>query len=111
VLLGPFFPGHLEELPARRWISDIHFIVLDCPDGLRRARISARPAWRSRDIDEQTEFGRWLRLNIADRIDTSSGTPEDTAAAIAAWIDRHLTASSQPPEQTGPSSVDMRPQH
>jgi adenylate kinase family enzyme len=90
VLLGPFIPGHLQELPARRWVSDIHVIALDCPDELRRTRINARPPWRSRDIEEQVEFGRWLRRTIADRIDTSDGTPEDTAAAIAAWIDRNL---------------------
>jgi hypothetical protein len=93
VLLGPFIPGHLQELPARRWIGDIHCLVLDCPDDLRRTRISARPAWRNRDTEEQAEFGRWLRCNIADRIDTGSGTPEHTAAAITAWIDRHLTSS------------------
>jgi hypothetical protein len=91
VLLGPFIPGHLQELPARRWISDIHFIALDCPDELRRTRIDARPPWRSRDIEEQVEFGQWIRRNIADRIDTSGGNPEETAAAIAAWIDGHLT--------------------
>jgi hypothetical protein len=38
----------------------------------------------------QLEFGRWLRRNIPDRVDTSTGTPNDAAAAIAAWIDRHL---------------------
>jgi hypothetical protein len=90
VLLGPFIPGHLGELPARRWIGDIHFIVLECPDELRRARISARPPWRSRDIDEQVGFGQWLRRNIADRVDTSSGTPEEAAAAVVAWIELHL---------------------
>lgn len=93
VLLGPFIPGHLQQLPARRWIADIRFIALDCPDELRRGRISARPPWRRRDIEEQVVFGQWLRRNIAERVDTSSGTPEDTAAAIAAWIDRHLTGS------------------
>jgi hypothetical protein len=53
--------------------------------------MQARPAWRSRDITEQVEFGRWLRRNIADRVDTSRGTPDDTAAAVAAWVDRQLT--------------------
>lgn len=90
VLLGPFIPEHLEGIPARRWIGEIRSIVLDCPDELRRARINARPAWRSRDIDEQVEFGRWLRANIPDRVDTSLGTPQDTADAVAAWVDRHL---------------------
>jgi hypothetical protein len=32
---------------------------------------------------------------IADRIDSSSETLEDAAAAIAAWIDRHLTDTTQ----------------
>jgi hypothetical protein len=90
VLLGPFIPDHLHDLPARRWIGDIHFLVLDCPDDLRRARINARPPWRSRDLTEQVGFGQWLRRNIADQVDTSTGTPDDTAAAITAWIDRHL---------------------
>jgi predicted ABC-type ATPase len=105
VLLGPFIPGHLEELPSRRWIAGIHFIVLDCPDELRRARLSARPPWRSRDIEEQIAFGRWLRHNITDRIDTSSGTPEDAAAAIAAWIGRQLTGTEQAPGN------DRRPEY
>jgi hypothetical protein len=90
VLLGPLIPDHLRDLPARRWNGDIRILALDCPDELRRARIEARPAWRDRDIDEQVEFGRWLRRNIPDRVDTSTGTPDDTATAIAAWIDRHL---------------------
>jgi hypothetical protein len=93
VLLGPFIPEHLEELPGRRWIADIHFLALDCPDELRRTRIGARPPWQACDIDAQVEFGQWLRRNIADRVDTSSGTPEDAAAAIAAWVDRHLTTA------------------
>lgn len=93
VLLGPFIPEHLAGLSARRWIGDVHFLVLDCPDELRRARMGARPPWRSQDDEAQLEFGRWLRRNIADRIDTSGGDPEETADAVAAWIDRHLTGT------------------
>lgn len=90
VLLGPFLPGRLDELAARCWVSDVHVLVLDCPDEVRRARIHARPPWRSRDVEEQVEFGQWLRRNIADVIDTSSGSPEDTAAAVASWVGGHL---------------------
>jgi len=97
VLLGPFIPDHLRDLPARRWTGDIRFFVLDCPDDLRRARINARPPWRSRDIEEQVEFGRWLRRNIPDRFDTSNGTPEDTATAIVSWLARHLAEQPSGP--------------
>ncbi len=94
VLLGPFIPAHLDALPARRWTGPIRFLVLDCPDELRRDRINARPRWRARDLDEQVEFGRWLRRNIPDRVDTSRGAPDDTAAAVAAWVTAHLAVAS-----------------
>src|SRR5690606_12569319 len=32
VLLGPFVPEQMAELPARRWVTDIHFALLDCAD-------------------------------------------------------------------------------
>lgn len=90
VLLGPLVPEHLEILPARRWVEEIHYLVLDCPDDLRRERIQARPVWRHRDLAEQVEFAHWLRRNIPDRLDTSMGSPHDTALAVAAWITGHL---------------------
>jgi predicted ABC-type ATPase len=43
LLLGPFIPEHLEGLPGRAWVGEIHYLVLDCPDDLRRQRIEARP--------------------------------------------------------------------
>jgi hypothetical protein len=45
MLLGPFIPEHLADLPGRRWVADIHFVTLDCDDDERRRRIEARPAW------------------------------------------------------------------
>jgi predicted ABC-type ATPase len=84
MLLGPFIPEHLAGLPGRRWVADIHFVTLDCDDDERRRRIEARPAWRGRDIDEQVEFGRWLRDNLPT-VDTGSCSPADTARAIASW--------------------------
>jgi hypothetical protein len=91
VLLGPFIPGHLDGLASRRWVGDIYYLLLDCPDDLRRNRIEARPPWRQRDIEEQTAFARWLRSHIPDRVDTSYRTPEDAAAAVAAWVTAVIT--------------------
>jgi hypothetical protein len=81
-VLGSFIPDHMRDLPTRRWIGDLYFIVLDCPDELQRARINARPSWRSHDIDKPVEFGRWLRRNIPNHVDTSGGNRKDTAVAI-----------------------------
>jgi hypothetical protein len=96
-LLAPLVPGVLESMPARRWIGDISYVALDCPDDVRRERLIARPPWRDHDVEEQVSFGRWLRVNIADSIDTSRGSPEDAAAIVAEWVRGRLTA----PRRTG----------
>jgi hypothetical protein len=44
-MLGPFLPDQLASLPARRWVTDIHFAVLDCSDDLRRAQRTPPSAW------------------------------------------------------------------
>lgn len=90
LLLAPFIPENLDPLPGRAWVGDIHYLVLDCPDDERRRRIEARPRWRARDIDEQTEFGRWLRAHLEPVVDTSDQSPSQAADAVAAWVRSHL---------------------
>jgi len=90
VLLSPFHPGQLDELPARAWVGDIHFLVLDCPDDERERRIRARPPWRARDIDQQNAFGAWLRDHVSPAVDTAELTPDAAADAVARWIDAVL---------------------
>jgi len=86
LLLAPFIPEHLAKLPGRGWVTDIHYLVLDCPDDERRRRIEARPRWRSRGIEAQTEFGQWLRANLAPVIDTTTISPAEVAETVAAWV-------------------------
>jgi hypothetical protein len=47
LLLAPFIPAHLEDLPGRAWVGDIHFLVLDCPttndDGASRPDPAGAP--------------------------------------------------------------------
>jgi hypothetical protein len=86
LLLAPFIPEHLDNLPGRAWIGEIHSLVLDCPDAERRRRMEARPRWRARDIDAQTEFGRWLRKNLSPVIDTTRQSPSEVAETVAAWV-------------------------
>lgn len=86
VLVGPFIPEHLDDLPGRELVGDIAYGVLDCSDDVRRVRIETRPSWRLRDIDEQVAFGAWLRTNLTPVFDTDTATPTETADAVAGWI-------------------------
>jgi hypothetical protein len=92
LLLAPFIPEHLDDLPGRIWVGDIHFLVLDCPDDERRRRIEARPRWRARDIEAQTGFGRWLRDNLKPVVDTAGQSPSEVADAVTAWVRDRLAA-------------------
>ncbi|MGY0386367.1 hypothetical protein ACWZJV_05290 [Nocardioides sp. WG-D5] len=90
LLLGPFVPDYLEDLPGRRWVDSVHFAALDCSATDRRDRIAARPAWRARDIEQQQEFADWLRVHISTVFDTSSATLEETADAVVSWAEDRL---------------------
>lgn len=85
VLLGPFYPEQLAELPGRAWVGEIHTLLLDCDDDERRRRLEDRPRWRARDIDEQIAFGRWLRGAVPTAVDTTADDVAATAEAVVTW--------------------------
>jgi hypothetical protein len=86
VLLAPFMPSQLEDLPARRWIGDVHFAALDCADDVRRARLEVRPKWRERAIERHLEYAAHLRRMIPVVTATDDGTPEQVAQRLAGWV-------------------------
>ena len=90
VLLGPLAPFHLQDLRQTRWVRSLHFLLLDCPDPVRRERLEARPPWRcrqrERDIEEQTRWGAWLREHIHDGVDTGGPGVDETVQSVAAWV-------------------------
>jgi hypothetical protein len=98
VLLAPLRPGALASLPARRWIGDIRYLALDCADDVRRQRMAARPPWRLHDVEDQVSWGRWLRANVPDRVETTLDTPAESAAAVASWVLGHLWPAESAPE-------------
>ena len=92
LLLGAFTPDQFEDLPGRRWVSDVRFLLLDCSDDARRARIDARPAGRTHDVEPQVDFGQTLRTSIRTAVDTTSSSPAAAADQIASWARRQLTS-------------------
>jgi hypothetical protein len=85
MLLGALLPDQLDALGGRRWIRSVHHVLLDCDDDARRQRIDDRPAGRSHDVERQLAFASELRRRFTAIVDTSAGTPEHSAARVAAW--------------------------
>ncbi len=94
VLLRPLAPFHFENIGEGGWVSSMHFLLLDCSDDVRRTRLECRPTWRGRDVEEQTQWGIWLREHIHPSVDTSFATVEETVRAVAEWV---RSVSPNPP--------------
>ncbi|WP_432825216.1 hypothetical protein [Dactylosporangium sp. CA-092794] len=86
VLLGPYTPEQLDDLPGRRWVGELHFAVLDCADDVRTERLAARSRWRERAIDRHLAFAAQLRATIPAVVRTDDGPPERSARRVADWV-------------------------
>ncbi|MFG2044184.1 hypothetical protein [Dactylosporangium sp. NPDC048998] len=86
VLLAPFMPAQLDDLPGRRWVGELHFAVLDCADDVRTARLAARPRWRERAIERHLGFAAHLRGGVGAIVRTDDGTPAESARRVADWV-------------------------
>ncbi|GAA1541783.1 hypothetical protein GCM10009741_51160 [Kribbella lupini] len=75
LLLGPLTPS---QLPEGRWLH------LDCPDDVRRTRLSAR-GWSAEEIEDAIHDAVELRM-VVPRSVHGDGTPEDSAREILAWV-------------------------
>lgn len=98
VIFGAGFavPKNLEPCVERRYFSTLHYLALTCDDDVLATRLRARPQWRDSSdetfVQGQLSFNHWL-CTIAPAenppvqvMDTSSATPTETAATVAAWI-------------------------
>nr|WP_202894184.1 hypothetical protein [Kribbella italica] len=75
LLLGPLTPS---QLPEGRWLH------LDCPDDVRRKRLTARD-WSADEIEDAVRDAAELRT-LVPRSVQGGGTPEESAREILAWV-------------------------
>ena len=108
VLLCSFDPPLIERLPNRSSLTGVHYLLLDCADAPREARLAARPPWRGPDAAGQQTWSRLLRAAIQTRIRTDLRTPAETVDAIAAWVRAGGHHASDPPVDP-PAARPTRP--
>jgi dephospho-CoA kinase len=75
LLLSPALP---HELPEGRWLH------LDCPDAVRRKRLTAR-GWTESQIAEALADAAEIRKRVPRSV-AGDGTPEESAQTILAWV-------------------------
>jgi hypothetical protein len=85
VLFTPADPREASELvPSPDW--RIEWLLLDCDDELRAARLRERPRWSTELTAEALADAAFMRAAIAQRIDTGAASLDAVAAAIRAWL-------------------------
>lgn len=100
VLCGTVAPPQFEQRPERALFAGIHYLALVADDDVLRARLLARPAWRGwqdeRRIAEMLGFNAWVKANahLTDPpmtlLDTTDAPVDETAKAVAAWVESGL---------------------
>lgn len=90
VLFTPADPSDfaVQALPA--WCAGITWLLLDCDDQTRVARLQQRVAWDEKRVEEALQDARALRASVAKRVDTGSQSPEDVASAVLEWLSKQL---------------------
>lgn len=87
VLFTPADPDDFAEKPLPGWCRGLEWLLLDCDDETRRARLRAR-GWSGARLDEAMGDARALRQQVPTRLDTGKATPGETAVQVLAWLER-----------------------
>jgi hypothetical protein len=86
VLFAPFDERDVAASGLPEWAGDVAWLLLDCSDDVRAARLRAR-GWDRARVTEAIADAVELRRRVPDRIDTGLRTAEEVARAVAAWVD------------------------
>lgn len=88
IFFAPLDLRDVAEQGQLDWCGRIEWLLLDCDDATRRARLARRAGWGAARIAEALADAQILREQIPARIDTGLTPPDAAAAAILAWVAR-----------------------
>lgn len=101
VLCGTVVPPEFEPLPERALFERIEYLCLTCDPDVLAQRLRERPKWREWDeprITETLDYAAWIDAGAATMdppmtlLDTTETPAEQTALAVAAWLDERAAA-------------------
>lgn len=95
LLCGTILPEHIAKCDHFPLFTAVHSLALICNENILRARLEARPEWRSCNldfIDGQISLNQWLSANAfaaftppLSLCDTTQQAIEETARHIRDW--------------------------
>jgi hypothetical protein len=86
LLFAPWAPDDLDPLPG--WCGGARWLLLDCPDAVRRGRLAERD-WNESRIQDAIDDAGLLRSAIReDVLDTSVLSSAEVVEAVAQWVRR-----------------------
>ena len=86
IFFTPNTPEDLALLGQPEWCSGMRWLLLDCPDAVRRNRLNARPEWGEARILEAIRDAAELRELVPQKLDTSAGSPAEIAQQLLEWL-------------------------
>ena len=92
IVCGPLLPAELALLPSRALVAQIHCIVLDCADAVRRQRLVAR-GWDEALIVDAQHDAAVLRQLDAEIVPSDSLSVVEMACVVAGMVRRLLSRS------------------
>lgn len=86
-----FTPNSPDDLKGRfpAWCQEVAWLLLDCDDDCRIARLKLRTDWEMTRMEEALQDAAGLRSKIKDVIDTNGVTPDHVANELVRWIKMH----------------------
>lgn len=85
VLFTPGDPGDYKRNALPNWCSGLEWLLLDCDDDTRLARLQRR-GWEEARSGEALQDAAVLRALVSRRIDTGKLSPEEVAERVLVWL-------------------------
>ena len=86
VFFTPNDPSDFKIYGVPKWIDQLDWLLLDCPDEIRCRRLTRRLHWTTAQTDEALEDAAILRRQVPNVLDTSTHSTSEAAEFILAWL-------------------------
>ena len=93
IFFTPNTPTDIENQGALSWTDATRWLLLDCSDSIRKARLDSRVTWTEDRKLEAIEDAQELRSFEMETIDTGKHEPSEVALKVLGFANHHTAGS------------------